>query len=117
MEMHCASHLSSLTTKRCGTLSYGYTLVRTAYSLFRLGSTTKPAAYRLQSWSRDFDLWAHVNEELRGGRWQMRCPHPLCDIRLEDERDLQFHFIDDHAFSRARPGFPYHQGRVLSEVI
>ncbi|KIX00825.1 uncharacterized protein Z518_09890 [Rhinocladiella mackenziei CBS 650.93] len=71
-ESHCASHLSSLATKRCGTLSYGYTLVRPAYSPFRLGKKGLPAADRLQSWSRDFDLWKEVNKEIRRCRWPMR---------------------------------------------
>lgn len=44
-----------------------------------------------------------MNEELEGCCWPMRCPHPLCDITLKDDRDLQFHFIDDHDYSRTRP--------------
>ena len=67
-ESHCASHLSSLATKRCGTLSYGYTLVRPGYSPFRLGETKLFAAQRLQSSTRDFDLWKDVNEQLEGRR-------------------------------------------------
>ena len=105
-EPHCALHLSSLTTKRCGTLSYCNTLVRPGYSPFRLGKKEESAAYRLQSWSRDFDLWVHVNDEVEGRRWPILCPHPLCDILLKGDRDLQFHFIDDHGFSRTRPGQP-----------
>ena len=105
-ESHCASHRSSLATKRCGTLSYGYTLVRPGYSPFRLGDTKLLAAQRLQSWTRDFDLWKDVNEQLERRRWPMACPHPLCDTRLKDEHDLQFHFIDDHSFSRTRPNRP-----------
>lgn len=105
-ESHCASHLSSLKTKRCGTLSYGNTLIRPAYSPFLLGSKL-PAARRLQSWSRDFDLWKHVNDELEGRRWPMPCPHPLCDdITLSDDRDLRFHFVDDHELPRTRPASP-----------
>ena len=102
-EPHCALHLSSLTTKRCGTLSYCNTLVRPGYSPFRLGKKEESATYRLQSWSRDFDLWVHVNDEIEGRRWPILCPHPLCDILLIGDRDLQFHFIDDHGFSRTRP--------------
>ena len=105
-EPHCALHLSSLTTKRCGTLSHCNTLVRPGYSPFRLGKKEESAAYRLQSWSRDFDLWIHVNDEVDGRRWPILCPHPLCDILLKGDRDLQFHFIDDHGFSRTRPGQP-----------
>ncbi|KIW99701.1 uncharacterized protein Z518_11114 [Rhinocladiella mackenziei CBS 650.93] len=103
-ESHCASHLSSLATKRCGTLSYGYTLVRPAYSPFRLGKKGLSAADRLQSWNRDFDLWKEVNKEIQRCRWPMMCPYPLCDVSLTDDRDLRFHFIDDHKLSRTRPG-------------
>ena len=104
MGVHCASHISSLTTKRCGTLSYYYTLFRPGYCPFLVGAETEAAARRLQSWSRDFDLWTHVNDEITGRRRPMSCPHPLCDVLLEDDRGLQFHFIDDHGFSRTRPG-------------
>lgn len=47
-----------------------------------------------------------MNNEVKGRHWPMSCPHPLCDILLEDDRDLQFHFIDDHGFSRTRPSQP-----------
>jgi hypothetical protein len=87
-------------------LLYCYTLVRPGYCPFHVGNTKLPAARRLQSWDRDFDLWTHVNDEMKGRRWPMSCLYPLCDILLEDDRDLQFHFIDDHGFSRTRPGQP-----------
>jgi hypothetical protein len=57
---------------------------------FRLGATKLLAAQRLQSWTRDFDLWKEVEQQLEGRRWPMSCPHPLCDIRLEDEDDLRY---------------------------
>lgn len=47
-----------------------------------------------------------MNDEVEGRRWPILCPHPLCDILLKDDRDLQFPFIDDHGFSRTRPGQP-----------
>ena len=47
-----------------------------------------------------------MNNEIKGRHWPMSCPYPLCDILLEDDRDLRFHFIDDHGFSRTRPGQP-----------
>ena len=47
-----------------------------------------------------------MNNEIKGRRWPMLCPYPLCDILLEDDRDLQFHFTDDHGFSRTRPSQP-----------
>jgi hypothetical protein len=102
-ESHCASHISSLTTKRCGTLSYCYMLVRPGFCPFHIGNEKWSAARRLQSWSRDFDLWTHVNDEIKGRCCPMSCPYPLCDVLLEDHRALQFHFIDEHRFSQTRP--------------
>ena len=47
-----------------------------------------------------------MNDEVDGRRWSILYPHPLCDILLKGDRDLQFYFIDDHGFSRIRLGQP-----------
>ncbi|EXJ72789.1 uncharacterized protein A1O5_03936 [Cladophialophora psammophila CBS 110553] len=103
-EPHCQTHINALSSKRCGTITYCHTLVRPGYSPFRLGSVGSPAAYRLQSWTRDHHLWGHVNDCTEGCQWPIICPHPLCqNVSLEDDSALYFHFVDDHYFSRTRP--------------
>ena len=100
---HCQTHLDDLDSKRCGTITYCHTLVRTAYCPFCLGNTSKPASQRLESWCRDHALWQHVDNHLQGRRWPVSCPHPLCDVSLSDALDLRFHFIDEHGLSRTVP--------------
>jgi hypothetical protein len=103
-EEHCQRHLEALTSKRCGTITYSYTLIRPGYCPFCLGNEASLAAQRLESWSRDHKLWQHVNDHARERSWPIACPHPLCDVSLGDDTSLQFHLIDNHGFSRTRPG-------------
>ena len=102
-ESHCQTHLQRLTSKRCGTITYCHTLVRPGYCPFCLGSVSESAAQRLESWCRDHALWTHIDSHLVGRRWPCECPHPQCDRRLSGEKDMQYHFIDDHGLSRTRP--------------
>ena len=101
---HCQSHLAGMVTKRCGTITYCHTLVRPGYCPFCLSDPASPASKRLESWTRDHKLWNHVNIHLGQCRWPRVCPHPLCDALANDGVALQFHFMDEHGFSRARPG-------------
>ena len=103
-EAHCQSHLTCLTTRRCGTVNYCHTLVQPGYCPFCLGDTALSASQRLESWTRDFKLWGYVNEHLDQCRWPRSCPRPLCDTWIEDAVTLQFHLVDEHDFSRTRPG-------------
>lgn len=102
-EPHCQSHLAGMATRRCGTITYCHTLVRPGYCPFCISETTLPASKRLESWTRDHKLWSHVNEHLEECRWPRECPHPLCDTSLRDAAALQFHFVDEHGFSRTYP--------------
>jgi hypothetical protein len=69
-----------------------------------LGDATMKASRRLMPWSRDHKLWNHVNDYLRGSRWPVVCRHPSCNTSYDDETSFQFHLIDNHGFSRTRPG-------------
>jgi hypothetical protein len=102
-EEHCQSHLQSITSKVCGTVIYIHTLVRPAFCPFCLGNKAASATRRLESWTRDHHLWGHMNEHLVERCWPCHCPHPLCDVSLEDEAALRFHFVDDHGISGTRP--------------
>ena len=104
MEPHCQSHLTGIVTKRCGTITYCHTLVRPGYCPFCMSDLALPVSKRLESWTRDYKLWSHVNEHLGQCRWPRVCPHPLCDTFVEDAVALQFHLMDEHGFSRTRPG-------------
>ena len=83
---------------------YCHTLVRPGYCPFCLNDPILPAADRSKSWTRDHKLWIHVNEHLDQCQWPRVCPHPLCDVVVDDSGTLQFHFVDEHGLSRSRPG-------------
>ena len=100
---HCRVHIQVPVSRRCGTITYCHTLVRPGHCPFCLGDEALPATRRLDSWSRDHKLWIHVNEHVRGLSWPTICPHPYCSSSLDNETSLQFHFIDEHGFSRTRP--------------
>jgi hypothetical protein len=101
-EEHCQSHLQPITSKVCGTITYIHTLVRPGFCPFCLGNEALPATRRLESWTRDRKMWGHMNEHLVGMQWPCRCPHPLCDVSLEDEAALSFHFVDEHRLTHTR---------------
>ena len=45
----------------------------------------------------------HLNYNfLVGQRWPCVCPHPRCESQLANSKEMQFHFIDEHGFSRTR---------------
>jgi hypothetical protein len=102
-ESHCQAHLQTLTSKRCGTITYCHTLVRPAYCPFCLAGMGKPAGERLQSWSRDHALWQHIESHIEGRAWPLACPHHASAPILRDDKELQFHLIDEHGCSRTRP--------------
>lgn len=100
---HCQTHVKTLSSKRCGTITYCHTLVRSAYCPFCLGQSTEPAGQRLEIWCRDHALWQHIDRHLRGCEWPLTCPHLLCDISFSEEQDLRFHLVDEHRLSRTLP--------------
>lgn len=104
-DRHCQTHLSTLTSKKCGPITYCSTLIRLGYCPFCLRDDTLAASVCWQSWTRDHKLWKHVHDEhLKNRRWPSSCPHPLCDLSLDGEMGFEFHLVDDHGFSRTRPG-------------
>ena len=110
---HCRSHLSTMTSKRRGTITYCHTLVRPAYCLDCLGKEGLPAFQRMESWIRDRALWIHMHHHLEKYEWPRPCLDPVC-VReaalrndtvpqFKDQEDLQYHLIDEHGFSPTRP--------------
>lgn len=95
----CISHLSELSSKRCGAVLYCHTLARPAYCPFCLGNQQLASSRRMQSWSRDHQAVRHVARHLQDCHYAMACPHSLCETSLPDSTSLRYHFIDDHGMS------------------
>jgi len=62
-----------------GTVTYCHTLVRPGYCQFCLGDGALPVTKRLESWTRDHQLWNHVNDHIQTCSWAITYPHPNCD--------------------------------------
>lgn len=68
----------------------------------------------MNSWIRDRKLWEHMNAHMNEYSWPRACPHLLCELEASlqkitapqfgNDEELQFHLIDEHGFSRTRPG-------------
>ena len=100
---HCQEHLSAITSKRCGSITYCHTLVRPGYCPFHLSDERLPASERWESWTRDRKLWVHLDEHInKVEHWPSPCPHPLCDLSVKDAAEMRYHFIDDHGMCRTR---------------
>ena len=78
--------------------------MRPGYCPFCMAEEKLPAPERLESWTRDHQLWGHVEEHLEICHWPRRCPHPLCGASVfEDAAAFRFHLVDEHRFSQTRP--------------
>lgn len=114
-ERHCGDHISSMTSKRRGSITYCHTLVRPAYSPFRL-SKGSSAATKLTSWTRDRKLWEEdIRAHMSVCQWPMQCPDPLCDSELEDEKKLYFHFLDVHKMGNGSQSGKDRSGKTVSQ--
>jgi hypothetical protein len=112
---HCQSHLNSISSKRCGSITLCYTLVRPAFCPFCLAKKDLPAAERLDPWTRDHHLWTHVNEHADDCVWPRLCPHLLCDTLVRDTHELWEHLIDKHDLSYSRPDTVSYRKRKHSD--
>ena len=94
---HCRTHLGSLTSKRCASITYCNTLFRPAFCPFCMGDDQLPASSRWTSWTREAKLWSHLGTHLGASRWPLKCPHPLCSLQLQDETSFLYHLSDVHS--------------------
>ncbi|KAI9773297.1 MAG: hypothetical protein M1839_002157 [Geoglossum umbratile] len=94
--IHCKQHLDSISSRRCGSITYYHTVIRPAYCLFYLGDETLSADSRLQEWTRDADLMPHLEKHISEARWPSGCPHPLCNVQMQDETSFWYHLSDIH---------------------
>ncbi|KAI9766403.1 MAG: hypothetical protein M1839_004907 [Geoglossum umbratile] len=99
--VHCKQHLGSISSKGCGSINYCHTLIRPGYCPFCLGDETLSADERLQAWTRDTGLIAHLEKHVTEANWPSACPHPLCSLQLQDEMLFWYHLSDDHNLRRA----------------
>ena len=96
-DRHCLTHLESITSKRCASITYCNTLFRPAFCPFCLGDDQLPASSRWNSWTREAKLWSHLGAHLATMCWPRKCPHPLCSLELESETSFLYHLNDIHS--------------------
>jgi hypothetical protein len=97
---HCRQHLDSISSRRCGSITYCHTVIRPARCLFCLGNETLSAEKRLQEWKRDADLMPHLENHISETSWPSGCPHPLCNLQIQDETSFWYHLNDAHNLHR-----------------
>ncbi|KAI9768035.1 MAG: hypothetical protein M1839_004298 [Geoglossum umbratile] len=60
------------------------------------GDKTLPADARLQEWKRDADLMPHLENHISRTNWPSGCPHPLCNLQIQDKTSFWYHLSDAH---------------------
>ena len=114
-DKHCETHLKSITSKRCASITYCHTLVRPAYCPFCIGDNRLAASSRWISWTREAKLWRHLQSHLEASHWPLICPHPLCSLTLNDETSFLYHLSDVHSL-RMSPHINNNQQRSRNSV-
>lgn len=94
---HCQTHLESISSKRCGSITHCHTLFHPAFCPFCMGDNRLPASSRWCSWTREAKLWSHLESHLEASRWPLKCPHPLCSLHLHNETSFLYHLSDVHS--------------------
>jgi hypothetical protein len=62
-----------------------------------IGNNKLPASRRLQPYTRDRDLWDHLETHLEEFSWPGECPHHLCSLPLKDETSFLYHMSNVHS--------------------
>lgn len=115
---HCQTHLQSMTSKRCASITYCHTLFRPAFCLFCISDNRLTASSKLTSWTREAKLWTHLESHLEESRWPMKCPHPLCNLHVHDEKSFRYHLSDVHSLSmNHRTDITRQEGCILDPLI
>lgn len=98
-EKHCQVHLDSINSKCCGTITYCHTLLRPALCPFCLGDKRPEvsATKRWSSWTREAQLRDHLQQHLLEACWPLKCPHPLCNLELDNQLSFVYHLTDVHS--------------------
>ena len=116
-DKHCQTHLKSITSKRCASITYCHTLVRPAFCPFCIGDDRLDASSRWNSWTREAKLWGHLQSHLEASRWPLKCPHPLCSLQLNDEISFLYHLSDVHGLRMNPQVNKYQQQECNSEPL
>lgn len=101
-DTHCQTHLDSIKSKCCEVITYCSTLVRPALCPFCLGDNRPgvSASERWKTWNRENQLRDHLREvHLKKVCWPSTCPHPLCNIELDNQVSFVYHLIDMHSLT------------------
>lgn len=96
-DRHCQTHLESITSKRCASITYCHTLVRPTFCPFCIGDGQLSPSSRYASWTREAKLWSHLQSHLEASRWPLACPHRLCSLVLNNEMLFLYHLSDVHS--------------------
>ena len=67
-----------------------------------MGNSKLPASLRWQSWTRDILFWRHLEPHLEEACWPSKCPHPLCNLQLDNEESFIFHLSDVHSLKTSQ---------------
>ena len=96
-DRHCLTHLESITSKRCASITYYNILFRPTFCPFCLGDDQLPASSRWNSWTREAKLWSHLGAHLATMYWPRKCHHPYCSLELESETLFLYHLNNIHS--------------------
>ena len=97
---HCQFHFASVSFKICSIIVHCSTLVRPAFCPFCMGDNTLSASLRWSSWIRQEKLWRHLESHIKTSCWPLDCPHPWCNLELDDETSFLYHLNDAHDLRR-----------------
>ena len=77
-DQHCKTHIKSISSRRCASITYCNTLFRPVFCPFCLSDKRLPASVRWRSWTKEAKMWNHLESHLEASLWPSACPHPLC---------------------------------------
>ena len=93
---HCLEHLTSISSKRCASITYCNTLFRPAFCPFYIGDERLRPSSQWQSWTKESKLWNHLTTHISACRWPLTYPHPLCSLEFTDETLFLYYLKDVH---------------------
>ena len=96
---HCEEHLAHLGF-RCEVKTSHYTLITPGLCPFCVGDCQLPANESFYQWESPKALWDHVQTHMDANvEWPLPCPHPMCNIVLQDAKNFDHHMVDMHGKS------------------
>jgi len=99
---HCSIHLKSISSKRCGSITYCGVLLRPCYCPFCLRNDLHSASSKLRCWTKEDKLRDHLRSHLDICPWPLQCPHTLCNKQSDKESSFLCHLSDKHGVPHPR---------------